>query len=222
MHVSTCDIFDTLVTQAHLPERIRAHGFHKIVCACIQDPFRGSDDASVGEEDVESPILLENLIHEILHIRFLASIDLASVDLHPRVQTLNLSCVNVQQVGLVVTDVDCGRAVASKLVGSCSADAIWRVGSSDDHDLVLDATLRASVLHMYCNTACALETYAPMVSVAIVGMFGTPSNDPRSAGFLGFASCSLKAFTRALELIDMIDGVQYSYKRLDQQWSSLR
>ena len=47
-----------------------------------------------------------------------------------------------------------------------------------------------------------------MVSVAMVGMFGTPSNDPRSAGFLGFASCSLKAFTRALELIeDMIDKV---------------
>lgn len=57
----------------------------------------------------------------------------------------------------------------------------------------------------------AWRTYAPMVSVAIVGMFGTPSNDPRSAGFLGFASCSLKAFTRALELMDMIDEVLYCY-----------
>ena len=44
-----------------------------------------------------------------------------------------------------------------------------------------------------------------MVSVAMVGMFGTPSNAPRSAGFLGFASCSLKAFMRAFVLIDMID-----------------
>jgi hypothetical protein len=50
-----------------------------------------------------------------------------------------------------------------------------------------------------------------MVSVAMVGMFGTPSNDPRSEGFLGFASCSLRAFTRALELIDMIDEVLYCY-----------
>ena len=53
-----------------------------------------------------------------------------------------------------------------------------------------------------------------MVSVAMVGMFGTPSKDPRSAGFLGFASCSLKAFTRALELIDMIDKVLYPYGKM--------
>jgi hypothetical protein len=53
-----------------------------------------------------------------------------------------------------------------------------------------------------------------MVSVAMVGIFGTPSKDPRSAGFLGFASCSLKAFTRAFELIDMIDEVLYSYGKM--------
>jgi hypothetical protein len=53
----------------------------------------------------------------------------------------------------------------------------------------------------------AQETYGPTVSVAIVGMFGTPSNDPRSAGFRGFASCSLKAVMRAFVLIDMAEKV---------------
>ena len=63
------------------------------------------------------------------------------------------------------------------------------------------------------RTTYTLETYAPIVSVAMVGMFGTPSNDPRSAGFRGFASCSLKAFTRALALIDdmMTKYLLYSY-----------
>lgn len=35
-----------------------------------------------------------------------------------------------------------------------------------------------------------------MVSLAIVGMLGTPSNDPSSAGSFGFASCSLNAAAR--------------------------
>jgi hypothetical protein len=48
-------------------------------------------------------------------------------------------------------------------------------------------------------------TYGPMVSVAMVGIFGTPSNDPRSAGFRGFASCSLSAVMRAFVLMDMIE-----------------
>ena len=66
---------------------------------------------------------------------------------------------------------------------------------------------------LYVKTIYAWVTYAPIVSVAMVGMLGTPSNDPRSAGFLGFASCSLMAVTRALELIDMIDEVLYYYRK---------
>jgi hypothetical protein len=50
-----------------------------------------------------------------------------------------------------------------------------------------------------------VETYGPTVSVAILGIFGTPSNDPRSAGLCGFASCSLNAVMRALVLIDIVE-----------------
>ena len=113
------------VAKPHSPQRIRAHSLHEIVCTRIQDSFCASDNASIGEEDVESAVLLKNLIHEVLHVRFIASIDLASVDFHPGVQTLDFSCVDVQQVGPVVADVDGGGAVAGELVGSCSADAIW-------------------------------------------------------------------------------------------------
>ena len=123
------------------PEGISAHSFHEVIGTGFCDPLHTSGNTGIGEEDVKSAILLQHLVDEALNIRFLGGVDLAGVYVNPWVQALDLSRVDVKQIGFVVADEDCFGAIASELMRSCPADAVHRVGTCDDDDFVFDASL---------------------------------------------------------------------------------
>lgn len=98
------------------PQRIGLHNLHEIVRSRIQNRHRTSSDACIRKEDVKPAILLQHLVDEFLDVCFLACIDSPGVHFNIWVQTFDFAGMDVQQVGLVVTNEDCFGAVAGELM----------------------------------------------------------------------------------------------------------
>ncbi len=96
---------------------------HKVGRADIGEEGVRTNNAGVGEEDVEPAVPLECVVDHFLDGLLVGGVELARVDLDLGVQAVDLAFVRLEVGGIEVADVDGLGSVLCELVGRGAADA---------------------------------------------------------------------------------------------------
>lgn len=135
-----------------VPLRISPHDLIELVPARLRDPLRTDTDARVREEDVQPAVLLQRLVHDAGNVLLLPGVHFPGMNVHCRVERVELPLVRFQVRGVVVADEDGFGAVPGELVDGGTADADGRVGAGDDNYFVFCATVRGRLVSGFGRT----------------------------------------------------------------------
>lgn len=112
-----------------IPPRVCSHNFHEILFLIVGKHAILADDARVGEEDVQALVLGQRVVDDGLDLVFITSIELADMNIHGRVASVNLLLVSLQVSAVKVANVDGPGTALGVLVCGGTADAQRRVGA---------------------------------------------------------------------------------------------
>jgi hypothetical protein len=101
---------------AVIPQSISPHVRHELLRTCLRDPFSRDTNPSVREEDVKTAVLLQRFVDDALHVRFLASIDFARMDVDVWVQRIHLPFMRLQMLRVEVANEDRLSSIIRELV----------------------------------------------------------------------------------------------------------
>jgi hypothetical protein len=83
-----------LCCQEHA-EGVGAHHVHEACCIFLPE-YSPAADAGIGEEDVQTAVLVEGVLHYLLHGGFVCGVELAGVDVDGGIQCIQLALVGVE------------------------------------------------------------------------------------------------------------------------------
>jgi hypothetical protein len=131
------------ISQSHLwawtrlPQSISPHVFHKLLRTRLRDPLGRDTNTSVREEDIKTAVLFQRFVDYAFHIRLLAGIDFAGMDVDVWVEGIQLPFVRLQMLRVKVTDEDCFGSVVRELMYCSATNAERRIGSGNNDDFAL-------------------------------------------------------------------------------------
>lgn len=119
----------------HSPESIDFEYFHEVIIIAVGEHRVGTNDASIGKEDIQPSICLDGFVHYSLHRGLARGVKLPCVNFDAGVLALDLLLVFMEMLVIVVTDVDGPCATLGILMCRSTTNTHWRVRPRYDGDL---------------------------------------------------------------------------------------
>lgn len=174
---------------------------HEVIGADLVVDDIVAGDAGIGEEDVETAIALERVVHDGLDLGLVGGIKCPSVDLDSRERGVDLLLVNLEVSAVKVAEVDGTSAALGELMGSGSADSASRVGSCDNENrsaslpclclaLIMPETKGIGVPVMMMTLPSTLSLLEPGATLVMEGRLD--ESEPSEAAFNCWPMASMR------------------------------